>query len=375
MAKPTPTKSGKYKTDFYVNGERIREVLPTLKAAIAYENERKSTELTKLSTNMKSNFTKLKYKDIAFIYMAHLAETNAKSNLSYIRGAVKYWGEMKISLISVKLTKKWVESLFKHEKNYALSTIEKYLEYFKTSFTHAVKNEIIPYNPVLKVEFRKKFKGKTKRDITINREEYVDFYSLFIDCEPIVKNIVTCLWYTGMRGSEVRHLKWESVFINRGLILLQANTVKEKEIRTIGLEKEILDLLKSLFNSRKKNSVYVFSEDGITPFSYKTFNRRWNKAIKGTHYKLKPHDFRHCWSTVRRQEGHDREVIKAQLGHKTDSMFQHYNSVKIDEVVEAAGFYCENREIIEGDVRSLINKIKSNGISLGTLQSLIREFY
>ncbi len=84
-------------------------------------------------------------------------------------------------------------------------------------------------------------------------------------------------------------------------------------------------------------------------------------------------DIRHCYTKRKRQEGSDREVIKIQQGHSSDSMFNWYNDIDVDEVTAMSGFNTEKRDLIKSQVAVLTEIVKTNNIPLGTLQAEIRD--
>lgn len=370
--------NGKWEADFYLNGKRVKKQQPTKRAATNYIVKRMSTEVTALSTAMEENFNSLKVSDIAWNYLNnHLLESRASSNASYVYNIIKRWGSFTLSQVGPKEVKEWVKEMVK-SKSYAISTIQKYLTYFQRIFSYAIEEELIAINPIKHISFSKLFKLKNKRNFTISLEDFPKLLNLFEKGRWYQKPIILMLWHTGMRIGEVLSLQWTDVNLDRGVITLDANRVKEGKIRTIGLENEMIDVLKKLrvANLKKgmKSKIHIFGVTKDNPLNYNTFYKNYRAVVDGTrfsHYNI--HDIRHSYTKRKRQEGHDREVIKIQQGHTSNSMFDWYNDIDVDEVTTMAGLDTEKRELIEEPVKELMDFVKDNDIPIGTLQSIIRK--
>ncbi len=223
---------------------------------------------------------------------------------------------------------------------YAVSTVEKHLSYFNTVFNYAIGMELTDSNPIEKVEFKKDFKKKNRRNFIMTSVDFIDFLKLFEGEQWYIIGIIKMLWCTGMRIGEVLNLKWSCVTLDPGIIILDASSVKEGKIRTIALEDDAIDVLtsiKAVNDKRGANSkTHVFSVTGDKPLTYQAWWKNYRRIVKDSskfgHFVS--HDQRHSWSTrYRREEGADKEVIKRQLGHSTDSMYNYYNDIAQEELI------------------------------------------
>lgn len=365
-------KKGKYQADFYVGDKRVRVVRNTKKACEDYIRERKRKESTFVASSKRKNFDSLTYDNIADRYGQHLSKGRASGNVSYLKKSKAAFGPLKISEITTPVVEEWVEYLFGIKDDdgkplYAISTVEKFFTYLKSALNYSVKKEIISHNPIAPLQFRKEFGRKNARNRVISREEFEELKALIIERAPKCLLPVQILWFTGMRIGEVLSLSWKSVFFDRGVIVLSGEHVKEGKTRTIGIEIELYAILTEINKTSDMSCIY--------PGTYSTVRNNWLKAIKDTSFEgLTLHDLRHCYATIRRREGHDKEVIKKQLGHSTDSMFRRYNTVSEDEVVAMAGLNREKMDLIRSEVKALVDKVKENDIPVGTMQALIREY-
>lgn len=359
--------------DFYLDGTRIQKSgFPTKTDAQRYIDKR--TLSTGKENGMLQRFETLQFKTLAADYKTYLAGTSAHRNCSYINGLTRRWGDYRINAIPTKEVKEWVAEMLEDGK--AIATIEKYVNYFKTTFNHAIENEVINLNPIAHIKFTKLFKMKNKRNTTISPDEFNEFVKVFEKSQWYVTPIVRTLWYTGMRVSEVLNLRWSDIDLTKGTITLDAKRVKERKTRTIGLEPEVLHDLKMIKEHRKDRSPYVFGVTQDKPLSYNTYWQNYRAAVKNTKWEhFHTHDQRHCYTKRKRQEGHDQQAIMINQGHTTDSMFRWYNDVDEDEVIALAGVNKNHLQIIREMVDKLVAVMKSEGIGLSTLYSAIRSVW
>lgn len=378
------TDDGKWRVDFYIGKKRVKKKgFSRKKEAESYITNRKA-DYNDTTASKKKRFSKLTFSELAIPYRdKHLANSKAHENIWMIDKLIERWGDHLIAKITTSDARDYFDELFstpiaKTNEPYAISTVEKFLTYFKRVFNYAIEMEVIEVNPVKEVKFVKQFKKKNKRNKTLSQEQFFKFYDLFRETPWYIKGVALVLWHTGMRISEVLNLKWSEVDLTTGVIVLDADRVKEGKTRTIGLEKEVVDLFISLkkINDRKgaNSKDHVFGVTGEKPLSYQAYYRNYRKIVNNTPFSgFNIHDQRHSYTKRKRQEGHDKEVIMVQQGHSTDSMFRYYNDVDVDEVTEMSGYNEDKRDIIESDIDYIVSKMKKDDISLNTIHTLFRE--
>jgi len=378
---------GTWRVDFYPSPRSKRERKTGFKRkkdAEEFINSRKA-DYKNNTASINKRFSTLTFSEIAQQYRDnHLAKGKANDNVSYINNLVNEFGNHILSKISSKEILLYFDKLFSGEivtnrdEMFAVSSIQKHLTYFKTVFNYAIEREVIAVNPVKNINFTKEFKKKNKRNKHLSQEQFNRFDDLFKDQQWWAKGIITVLWHTGMRIGEVRNLKWCEVDLDAGVITLDADRVKEGKTRTIGVEKEALDLLVLLkaLNSRKgaKNKDHVFGITGEKAIHYQTVYKLFRNVVDRSPFsEFNIHDIRHSYAIRKRRERWDKEVIKHQMGHVSDSMWNWYNDVAADEVAEMSGYNQEHQKIIRDDVENIIEKMSKNGISTNTLHTVLRD--
>lgn len=158
---------------------------------------------------------------------------------------------------------------------------------------------------------------------------------------------------TGLRQGELLALKWENVnlvekylevkesvkkvyvFDNDGNKKLETiyNTPKtQNSIRRVDLPDKLVTMLSNM----KKESEFVFSENG-EPISAKTLFGNWKKVLNSSNIPYKKfHSLRHTYATMLLSHGVDLKTVQDLMGHSDIAVTQIYLHVlpktKIDAV-------------------------------------------
>jgi integrase len=140
--------------------------------------------------------------------------------------------------------------------------------------------------------------------------------------------VVLPAYYTGMRKSEIIHLSWDEVDLEKGFIRLHADRVKTKVARSIPLHPRVKQMLER--QPRGLHSNRVFLRNG-KPFAEikKSFRTACQKPglTDFTFY-----DLRHCALNNMRLAGNDYFRIMAISGNKTMAVFRRDNFVTKEEL-------------------------------------------
>lgn len=237
--------------------------------------------------------------------------------------------------------------------NYARTTVQGVNTTAGMIFRQAIKDKLIKNNPQDGVVVPKK--RKTVEEIEsdplvekyLEREELDEFlkavkeYGLDLDLEWFY-----LLAFSGMRSGELLALKWSDVDFNTNEIRITKtlynpdNNMKNYEltppktegsIRTITMEKEIIDLLQSHHRRQKKIKMqyrheiedfhdgnFIFCRANGYPFIQKNIITRMNRLLGYTKIKkdATPHIFRHTHISMMTEAGIDLATIMEKVGHE-----------------------------------------------------------
>jgi len=154
---------------------------------------------------------------------------------------------------------------------------------------------------------------------------YSDHYPLFL-----------LLARTGVRIGEALGLRWGDIDFNGRFIEIKRQyskgkvyTPKNHEPRKIDISMQLAETLKRHLTASKKKGLalglgeapeFVFTNSKGKPINLDNWRRRvFNKALeKAEIRKIRIHDLRHTYATIRISEGHDIVDVSNQLGHHAE---------------------------------------------------------
>jgi len=221
--------------------------------------------------------------------------------------------------------------LDKVNHGYAKSTVSHMKDVVSGVLNKALDDEIIPANPV--VRLGKFIKRKdTKADINpleghelkhlldSAKEHFQEHYTLFL-----------LLARTGMRIGEALALEWDDInFIERFIDVKRAtvrgkiSTPKSGKSRRVDMSPQLTEALRNHMKgftlglaNDSDDPKYVFINGNGQPVDKDNWRRRiFNKALeKAELRKIRIHDLRHTYSTLRISKGDNIADVSNQLGH------------------------------------------------------------
>ena len=140
-----------------------------------------------------------------------------------------------------------------------------------------------------------------------------DEYRTLLDALPVhLKPVLQFAYATGWRKSEILDLQWKQVNLRDGIVRLEPGETKNDEGRTIYMESDLMKMMKD-------------------------FRGSWAAACKVIGKPgLLFHDLRRSGIRNMIRTGIPERVAMAISGHKTRSVFDRYNTVSQEDLMQAA---------------------------------------
>ena len=191
---------------------------------------------------------------------------------------------------------------------------------------------------------------ETQRDVYIPWDQFQQM----LEVAGWLKRIITILYYTGMRPSEVFELDWKEVDFGRRMIVLPPERTKEgknanqKWLREkrVPMRKEVHDLLWAMRHEGGDNVVrlsgHVFTHKGRT-ITRGTKRKGWAHIVKMTGLEgFQMRDFRRAFKTNLAWSGVDRTICNAIVGHSSqlpvEDRYIHLTDERLLEAVDNMRF-------------------------------------
>ncbi|PPC85924.1 MAG: integrase [Methylotenera sp.] len=194
------------------------------------------------------------------------------------------------------------------------ATINRYSALIHSVMQFAVHKDWITTAPTVK-----KLKEPKEKISYLTQEQAADLiYELPEHLVPMVRFSLA----TGLRQSNVTHLEWQNINLDRKLAWVWSINAKGKSDITIPLSDEAIAVLKSRLGKHEK---YVFADEWGNPYlrpAGKSFYSACKRA--GISENFTWHDLRHTWATWHVMSGTPLEVLMKLGGWKTLAMVLKY---------------------------------------------------
>ena len=289
------------------------------------------------------------------VFMPAKSVTMSENARSSYQGNLNRWiypalGDVKLPEITPAQLSALLLSMQAQGK--AQGTVLKVYTVLQGLFKMAYRSDVIPLNPMDKVE-----RPKPRKDEQPKAEEEKAYTA------PVLHRILQCLkgeplkWRcyvslvadTGVRRGEACGIQWADIDFKAGTITFRHNlqytpaagvydtSTKGKRARTVDVGPHVLDLLTQLREAQASSAIskWVFTKDGSpepmhpqTPTEYfHSFGQRY--GIEDFH----PHKLRHTSASVALTNGADLISVSERLGHKdpatTARIYAHANQESI----------------------------------------------
>ncbi len=224
-------------------------------------------------------------------------------------------------------------------EGYSASSVTHMRNVISNVLNKAVDDEVISANPALRLgKIVKKTNGddengENEKIDPLTREENVTLLSTVLTHCSKDYPLFLLLLRTGMRIGEALALKWGDIDFNgrfihvqRGLSRMKIQTPKSGKTRRVDMSPQLAEALSAHRNGCKKKGLalgfgaepeFVFTNEKGGFIDANNWRRRvFNKALeKAKLRKIRIHDTRHTYATLRISKGDNIADVSKQLGH------------------------------------------------------------
>jgi integrase len=223
--------------------------------------------------------------------------------------------------------------LDKANEGYAASTVTHIRNVISGVLNKAVDDEVIPANPSHRMGKIGKSTDRRKNINPLSQDELNTLLMTAYQHFPADFTLLLTLARTGIRIGEALGLKWEdinfegrAIDVQRSFVRGRISTPKSGKYRTVDATPQLVETLKrhrskqmrdAFANGRGEVSEWVFMTDGGTLINKDIWRKRvFNKLLKKAKLrKVRIHDLRHTYATLRISKGDNIADVSKQLGH------------------------------------------------------------
>jgi integrase/recombinase XerC len=247
----------------------------------------------------------------------------------------KKFGQLQISALNHGIIRSWLA--FLKESGLSARSINRKISSLKSLFKFLLKTGIIELSPMTKVispKVGKRLPQFVKEDDT--QQLLSTVYTSAENWKSLnAKMIISLLYATGMRLSELINLKETQVDFSRSQIKVLGKGNKERIIpvgKNITIEiKEYLQLKRRDFEKADENLIVSEKGKKLYPrYVWSIVNQHLGKV--STLDKKSPHVLRHTFATHLMNNGANLNAVKELLGHSSLSATQVYTHNTIEKL-------------------------------------------
>jgi len=247
-----------------------------------------------------------------------------------------------INLISTRTVRQYFYYA-KENRNLGQSSISKIIATVKSFFNYLEEEDITIKNPTRKIRVPKKI----CRIPSVMSKYEVDLIIRSVDFAPLRcrknnvrdKLVLSLLYYTGIRKSELLNLNWTDINLSRSTVIIRRG--KGGKDRLIPLHKEVTGLLDRYLEERLplKTDALIIGEQGRRMCNCSFVNLlKMYFAISGLKRKgYTAHSFRHSFATHLVEAGVDLFKVQKLLGHAsldTTKIYINFNSSQMAKAID-----------------------------------------
>ena len=216
-------------------------------------------------------------------------------------------------------------------------TIHNILTPLKEAYQHAIDDDLVTVNPVVKMgRLVRSAEGADAHINPLGSEEVRLLLSTAREKLPLFYPVLLCAVRTGMRQGELLGLQWgdldyhgQFIEVRRSIVRRQVTTTKTHKIRRVDMSRQLSTVLHALQETRQLEASMEGQPLSGWVFVGPTGQRMSNELVRQAlatclrsaglrHVRF--HDLRHTFASLLIQQGANVKYIQQQLGHGSISI-------------------------------------------------------
>jgi site-specific recombinase XerD len=207
----------------------------------------------------------------------------------------------------------------KTKECYKPRTAKTVLDIMRPLFNYAIDQNIVQFNPAIKIEIPK-FDNTV--DFELSEEKRLKFFDEIQKYEILKYRGIMLFLYYGRRLNEALTLKWNSIYFDQNIYVVEAVCAKNRRRTEYPMPKVIADFLKEY--GIKKDG-FIFPGETTEHVTESTFRRHWKQVTQRAGIdSMRIHDTRHALGNTFINRGESLENIGKVLGHSSIAVTKRY---------------------------------------------------
>lgn len=276
----------------------------------------------------------LTYLELEKNYAAHTLTAYRNDLENFQAFCLEVFQEEDLGSVSYSLIRSWIVQML--EQGNSTKTINRKISSLRSYYKYLMRSEQIEKSPL---DEHRPLKVQKNVQVPFSQKEMHQVLdpNLYPDSPlgTLQRVLITTLYYTGMRRTELIHLLDRDVSLNNRTIKVVGKRNKERLIPVLqSLQKHLLDYRITRADAVDTDGRYFFRSIAgkklSEHFVYETVNTYLNKVSSKA--KKSPHMLRHSFATHLLDNGADLNAVKELLGHDSIAATQHYTHSSMREI-------------------------------------------
>ncbi len=257
-----------------------------------------------------------------------------------------YFGNVHLTDIKVTDINEWKNLLY-HKKGLSSKRVNEIKKVLGTILKDAFQDELIHSNPVSKSKSLPIHSSKEIEPFSID-----EISKILESCKGQDRNIISLLFFTGMRTGECIGLKWSDINFTQRTINIQRTIGRGKigphktksSVRTIDLTDKMMKILSNQYEITGQHNTYVFlNQIGNHYFdSSKLRDRMWTQTLEKANVRHRTiYQTRHTFCSLNLQAGEDILWISKTMGHSNPKVALEKYSKYIPRAIKKTSIFDE----------------------------------
>ncbi|MEL0202249.1 MAG: tyrosine-type recombinase/integrase [Flavobacteriaceae bacterium] len=276
----------------------------------------------------------LTYLELEKNYAAHTLTAYRNDLENFQAFCLEVFQEEDLGSVSYSLIRSWIVQLL--EQGNSTKTINRKISSLRSYYKYLMRSEQIEKSPL---DEHRPLKVQKNVQVPFSQKEMHQVLdpNLYPDSPlgTLQRVLITTLYYTGMRRTELIHLLDRDVSLDNRTIKVVGKRNKERLIPVLqSLQKHLLDYRITRADAVDTHGRYFFRSIAgkklSEHFVYETVNTYLNMVSSKA--KKSPHMLRHSFATHLLDNGADLNAVKELLGHDSIAATQHYTHSSMCEI-------------------------------------------
>ena len=276
----------------------------------------------------------LTYLELEKNYAAHTLTAYRNDLENFQAFCLEVFQEDDLGSVSYSLIRSWIVQLL--EQGNSTKTINRKISSLRSYYKYLMRSEQIEKSPL---DEHRPLKVQKNVQVPFSQKEMHQVLdpNLYPDSPlgTLQRVLITTLYYTGMRRTELIHLLDRDVSLDNRTIKVVGKRNKERLIPVLqSLQKHLLDYRITRADAVDTHGRYFFRSIAgkklSEHFVYETVNTYLNRVSSKA--KKSPHMLRHSFATHLLDNGADLNAVKELLGHDSIAATQHYTHSSMREI-------------------------------------------